>query len=254
MTTIDYASLADELAAARRDRTTIVPPSTRAQAFALTDGYAVGALLCDRHARLGDRRVGLKIGFTNTALWTAFGLAEPICAPVYESTVRHGGDQTSFSMSALVAPKLEPEIVIGLDSSGPAWWALGYEIVDCHYADWKMGPADAVADAGLHAALLVGPRMTLGTGAPELRTPFGVQLFCNGGLVESSTTRVVLGSPLVALAFATGIGKKTAALEPPQPGELVTTGSLTTAFDLKPGQTWQFRADGITASLDLHVT
>ena len=33
------------------------------------------------------------------------------------------------------------------------WLALGFEIVDSVFADWKFQPADFVAAFGLHAAL-----------------------------------------------------------------------------------------------------
>ena len=36
------------------------------------------------------------------------------------------------------------------------WIALGFEIIDCVFPDWKFQPADFVAARGLHAALVVG--------------------------------------------------------------------------------------------------
>ena len=36
------------------------------------------------------------------------------------------------------------------------WIALGFEIIDCVFPDWKFQPADFVASRGLHAALIVG--------------------------------------------------------------------------------------------------
>ena len=68
---------------------------------------------------------------------------------------------------SMIAPKIEPEIVFKLAktpaSSDPAavleateWYALGFEIIDCVFPDWKFQPADFVAARGLHAALVVG--------------------------------------------------------------------------------------------------
>ena len=37
--------------------------------------------------------------------------------------------------------------------------ALGFEIIDCVYPDWKFTPIDFVASFGLHAGLIVGAPM-----------------------------------------------------------------------------------------------
>ena len=76
----------------------------------------------------------------------------------------------------MFSPKIEPEIVFKIaigakvigrsaDGTAPApadvlesveWLALGFEIIDCVFPDWKFQPADFVAAYGLHAALIVG--------------------------------------------------------------------------------------------------
>src|SRR6185369_17505489 len=77
------------------------------------------------------------------------------------------------AVTAVYSPKIEPEIVFKLRrplayGEGEAaavldaveWLALGFEIIDCVFPDWKFQPADFVAAYGLHAALVVGePRM-----------------------------------------------------------------------------------------------
>jgi len=71
------------------------------------------------------------------------------------------------------APRIEPEIVfswkkpittVGLDAATVLadhveWIALGFEIIDCPFPDWKFQPADFVASMGLHRALIVGDPM-----------------------------------------------------------------------------------------------
>ena len=60
------------------------------------------------------------------------------------------------------------------------WIALGFEIIDCVYQDWKFQPADFVASYGLHAALIVGAPMAVdAASAPALAealAAFKVQL------------------------------------------------------------------------------
>ena len=66
-------------------------------------------------------------------------------------------------------PRLEPEIAFKLKAPLPAgvddparmldaieWVAPSFEIVDCHFADWKFQSADSAADFALHWRLIVG--------------------------------------------------------------------------------------------------
>ncbi|MBD5655326.1 MAG: hypothetical protein IAI50_09100 [Candidatus Eremiobacteraeota bacterium] len=253
-TTAERRSIATALWDARRDRITIAPPSTRVANFDLEDGYAVGAELHALRIGGGERRAGLKVGFTNAAIWEKVGLAEPICAVVYDRSVRHVGmneRDTVVDLEPFVAPAIEPEIVIGIGEHGPAWWALGFEIVHCHYPNWQMTPAEALADGALHGALVVGTRIALSSAAEELRTPFTVELFRNGAGFESATTAAVLGGPLHALDRASQICARASVLSPPAPGEVVTTGSLTSAPRIVAGETWTLRANIETPPLQI---
>ncbi|GAC1575446.1 MAG: 2-oxo-hepta-3-ene-1,7-dioic acid hydratase [Candidatus Elarobacter sp.] len=241
---------------ARRDRATIAPPSARFAGFDLEDGYAVGAALYERRVHAGERRVGLKIGFTNTAVWETYGLREPICAAIYDGTVRYAGDartEIAVDTTPFVAPAIEPEVVVGLVPDGVSWWALGFEIVHCHFPGWRMTPADALADSGLHGMLVVGGRIPLAPGSSALRTAFGIELHRNDALYERATSAAVLGGPLDVLERASAICARTGILAPPQPGEIVTTGSLTSAPRIEPGETWTVRADNDAPALRITV-
>lgn len=246
MATIDERkSFSEELWKAHRRRGTLAPPSKRFETFDLADGYAVASHLSARRTRAGERRAGLKIGFTNTAVWQTLGLAEPICAVVYDGSVRHTGDRPGeifVDTNDFVAPAIEPEIVLGIDTTGVAWWALGFEIVHCHYPDWHMTPADALADGALHGALIVGDHLPLRPDSQTIRTPFAIELLRDGNLYETSTTGAVLGGPLHALQRAAAICGGLSDLAPPQAGEIVTTGSLTSAPRILAGQKWTVRA------------
>lgn len=246
--------IAAELWKARRDRTTIRPPSTRFD-FNLDDGYAVSANVYARRIEAGARRAGLKIGFTNTAVWASLGLGEPICAVVYDTSVRDADARTEtvVDIAPFVAPKIEPEIVLGIASNGVAWWALGFEIVDCHYPAWTMTPADALADGGVHGALVIGARIPLATDAHALRSPFRIELERNDRSYEASTTSAVLGGPLQALERATAICANGGILISPQPGDVVTTGSLTSAPLVAVGETWTVRAERDAPPLRIRV-
>jgi 2-keto-4-pentenoate hydratase len=119
-------------------RRQLVPPSRRDSEFSIEDGYAVGNLLHQGLVDSGWVPVGLKLGFTNQAVWGELGLDAPFWAPIYDRTVT---DRSEVSLEGLVAPRIEPEIVLGLRADLQAgstsaevraaigWAALGFEIV-----------------------------------------------------------------------------------------------------------------------------
>lgn len=233
-------AIAEALWTARASSGTTVPPSVRSDApFTLADGYRVAAVLHARRLAAGERRVGVKIGFTNTSVWTSLGLADPICAPLYDDTVRYGAHE--IDVAPFVEPLIEPEIVVGIAGDGVAWWALGFEIVQCHYPGWQLTPADAIADYGLHAVLVVGERRPVRDPRPAALPAFAVELLRDGEVAERGGTSAVLGSPGDALARAFTITGALPHLPPPQPGEIVTTGSMTAAPRIAAGQTWTLR-------------
>jgi 2-oxo-3-hexenedioate decarboxylase len=159
----------------------------------------------------------------------------------------------------LAEPRIEPEIVFGLRAAPPVnadaatvlacveWVAPAFEIVQSHFPGWQFQAPDTVADGGLHGALLLGepvPVAQLGAAADQL-AGFTLELSCNGRPVESGRGTNVLGSPLKALAHLADL----LATQPQQPplraGEVVTTGTVTAAFPIAPGERWQAQLHGI---------
>jgi 2-keto-4-pentenoate hydratase len=77
------------------------------------------------------------------------------------------------------------------------WVALGYEVVQSIFPDWKFAAPDAVAAHCVHGALVIGARHAI---APrktdwqhELAT-FRVELYCNGKLSQRGSGALVLDS------------------------------------------------------------
>ena len=203
-----------------------------------------------RRAR-GERPRGFKIGFTNRSIWPLYGVFHPIWAPVYDTSVTQlAQPSASIAIGRFVEPRLEPEIVLGL-ARPPAsaqpddivaaldWYAHGFEIVQSLFPAWKFSGAEAFAAQGLHGALLVGPRHPIA----ELADPVAelaaltLELACDGRAVAHGTGANVLDSPVLALGHLVAeLARRGLA---PQAGDLVTTGTLTDAQPLEPGQTWQ---------------
>jgi 2-oxo-3-hexenedioate decarboxylase len=256
-----------------RDRSAVTTaPSQRDTGFDLEMGYQVGHALHARLLERGYQPVGRKIGFTNPATWREFNLQTPIWAPVYAQTVSFADRGCcELSLRGMVAPRLEPEIVLQLRRPLPdgelradevagcvAWAALGFEIVDSHYAGWRFTAADAVADFGVHAALMVGipwrleseDPLTIAAGLPAVR----VVLRRGTEVVATGEGRNALGSPLLALVHLARLLAGQPWAPPLRPGEVITTGTLTPPPHVTGGERWRVEAEGVPLEpLDLVI-
>jgi 2-oxo-3-hexenedioate decarboxylase len=259
----DLDAIANELLAAYDHSRLLMPPAMRGP-FTIADAYTVGTRLVAMRRARGERTVGRKIGFTNTTIWEAYGVDRPLWAHVYAGTVTDApAGEASISLAHCVAPRIEPEIVFGLTADVPpgttdprallrqiAWYARGFEIVDCHFPDWRFTSADCAADFGLHAQLVIGPRLPI-THMPAERlmgelASFTLNLHRNDALAASGGGAHVLGSPLHALAY---LVETLAALdaEPLAAGEVITTGTLTPALPIAAGECWSTTVQGLAA-------
>ena len=236
----------------------VQPFSARYPDLTMDDAYRITALANGMRVAKGYRPVGRKIGFTNRRIWDEYGVHAPVWGYVYDRTLRDLA--APLPLAPYSDPKIEPEIMLGL-SRAPSpgmddtalltcidWVAHGYEIVQSVFPGWKFAPADTVIVDGLHAALLLGPRHEIGANAGEwLRalTGFKIELFCDGKLMDKGHALNVLEGPLSTLRYV----MKLLARDPDNPplaaGEIVSTGTLTRALPVKPGETWTTRLKGI---------
>ena len=260
---MDVSALAQELRQAYAMRQILpIPLSSREPGFDLSTAYAIEAELTRQRRAEGRTTVGRKVGFANKAMWRVLKLDTLVWAHMYDDTVVHAGRSASLAIGRMCSPKIEPEIVVRLRTPiditnlDPAavlgsveWLALGFEIVDSVFADWKFQPADFVAAYGLHAALVVGePRLVDGGSIPILidqLAQFRLRLSKDGDVVAEGGGRNSLRSPALCLGeLASAIAKRPGE-EPLLGGELVSSGTLTEAQLIAPGETWTAVVDGI---------
>lgn len=239
----------------------ISPFSTRYPGFGLEHAYEIVTLVCNERKARGETPVGRKIGFTNRATWSAFGVSGPIWNYMFDSTVHDlaAVDET-FALTGLPEPRIEPEIVLHLahapsiDMDDAAlldcidWIAHGFEIVYSIFPGWTFAAADAVAAYGVHGALLLGPRHWIGDSRArwtEALPTFAVELTGDHGVHLRGHGHHVLGGPIQALRFLVQDLAKSPGSDPLKAGEIVTTGTLTEVPPAAPGQTWKTALDGI---------
>ena len=263
------ATLADDLLKARQTATCLPLPTETHAGFGIEQAYELADDIRHRRMAAGEHVRGYKIGFTNRGIWPKYGVHAPIWAPVWDSTLTLlDGTEATLRLAGLVQPRLEPEIVFCFASSPRAgmgeaelaacinWVAHGFEVVHTHFEAWRFQAADTVADFGLHGRLLVGPQVpiTSFTAPGHELASVKLQLMRDGIEVDKGQGSAVLDGPLNALR----LWVDAMAAQPQHwtitPGDVVTTGTLTDAWSLLPGQYWQTRlSDPLLSGLSLTI-
>ena len=252
---VDVHEIAERLIAAYDSAGTLAPISANIPQFGIDDAYRVLAQIEKRRRAQGWQPVGRKIGFTNTTIWPRYGVSAPLWAHVWSRTVHFAPQgETSLEVQAFVQPRIEPEVAFGLRGPVPLtadedeilsaveWMAASFEIVQSHFPDWKFSAADCTAAFGLHGALVIGipvavteqMRAQLAAMLPR----FVLTLSRGDQVVERGTGANVLGSPALALAHLARLIASQPHAPPLASGEIISTGTLTDAWPVSPGEVW----------------
>jgi 2-oxo-3-hexenedioate decarboxylase len=152
-----------------------------------------------------------------------------------------------------------------LDSKDPAnilqaieWYAPSFEIVCCHFPQWKFKPADSAADFALHWRLIVGTPVTVKPGNIAALTAqlhdCRIALNRNRQLVARGVGANALDHPALALAFLADILARQPQFDPLQAGEIITTGTLTAAMPVRQGEVWASTYEGLPGVAGLRLT
>ncbi len=263
MSPAEIEIIAREIHSAYQSGGTISPPSAR-PGFDLDAAYAVEAKLKQFREAAGHKAVGRKVGFANKAMWRVLKLETLLWAHMYDDTVHYApNNSAALSIANPRSLKIEPEIVFGLKEpiaapvldAFPAlaavdWLAMGFEIIDCPYPEWKFQPADFVASFGLHAALVVGEKIKVSPGSiPKLvdELPnFKLRMLKRGELVEQGSGKNSLKSPALCLAELGAAIARRLPEEPLKAGELISSGTLTAGHEIARGDLWTAEVEGIS--------
>ena len=258
---MDATKLANELIELHDHPRLVAPFSARYPGLTPETGYAAARRLHAHRLAQGWRLVGRKNGFTNRGIWERYGVDGPMWGAVYDRTLQWAGNgTTAVSLAGLTQPRIEPEICFKLKavpprSRNPAellaaieWVAHAIEIVQCHHPEWTVTLADCTADNALHGRLIVGLPLDvhkisdLAIKLPKVK----VKLFKEKTLVEEGLGANVLDSPLLSLAFLVELLAAQPDSVPLAAGEIVSTGTLTDAHPVAPGERWSTVFEGLS--------
>src|SRR5262245_42240822 len=244
--------------AARRPMASL---AARLPGFGLDEAYLVTAAVRRLRQGRGERPVGRKIGFTNRTIWAEYQVYAPIWGDMYATTVQETDGDATLDLSPYLEPRIEPEIAFGLVRAPEpgmdeaallgciGWVAHGFEIVHSLFAGWRFAAADTVAAFALHGAYRLGPRTAIAHAPREgwlsALTRFEISLYRDGALTDRGQAVNVLDGPLSALRHLNDLLAKDPHNPPLAAGEIVTTGTVTRAFPVRPGETWHTELHGL---------
>lgn len=248
-------AIADQLIAAYDSASMLEPVSASLPDFTVADAYAVLDEIETRRRAQGWLPVGRKIGFTNRTLWPRYGVWQPMWAHVWAHTVHDAGEAgAALPLGTLVQPRIEPEVVFKLKAPVPLtddpsavlasveWIAPGFEIVQSHYPAWKFTAADCTAAFGLHGALIVGaPLPVTDANRSDIAAAlpvFKATLHRGETVIDRGSGANVLDSPARSLVHLARVLSEQPQFPPLAAGEIVTTGTLTDAWPVAPGEIW----------------
>ncbi len=100
----------------------------------------------------------------------------------------------------------------------------------------------------MHGALLIRPRHVIAPRKAEWQrelSTFEVKLYCNNKLVQRGSGSLVLDSPRSALRHLVELLANDPHNPPLSVGEVISTGTLTLAMPIKPGECWTTTVAGI---------
>ncbi|CAB3658146.1 4-oxalocrotonate decarboxylase [Paraburkholderia phenoliruptrix] len=232
----ELATLLDD-AALNATEVTQFDPEGR---LSLDEAYRIQAESIRRRLERGERRVGVKMGFTSRAKMVQMGLSDVIWGRLTDAMQIEEG--TAINLSRFVHARCEPELAFILkrplegNATGPEALAAveaiapAIEIIDSRYKNFKFSLPEVIADNASSSGFLIGAWCD-----PKIHfSNLGLIVCVDGRVVQVGSTAALLGHPLRSLVAAARLSA--AAGEPLQAGWVVMAGGATPAEWIKPGQ------------------
>jgi 2-oxo-hept-3-ene-1,7-dioate hydratase len=243
------AAIADELAAAERDRLTVPLLTARHPGMTVEDAYAVQNEWRRRGIAAGRVPVGRKIGLTSRVMQAATGIDEPDYGTIFEDMVLETGAEVEHGRFSNVRVEVELAFRLGAALVGPhvaladvlgatEYVVPALEILSSRIELKGRTIVDTISDNAAMGAMVVGDRHM----RPEdLDLPWVSAVLYRGDVIEESgVAAAVLGHPALGVAWLAN--KLAAHGDRLEAGELVLAGSFTRPM-------WVHRGDTVLADV-----
>ncbi|OFZ89105.1 MAG: 4-oxalocrotonate decarboxylase [Betaproteobacteria bacterium RBG_16_64_18] len=218
-----------------------IPQLTASNKLTLADAYEIQRASIALRVERGEKRVGMKMGFTSRAKMVQMGVHDMIWGRLTEGMIVEDGGP--ISMQRYVHPRVEPEIAFLLKAplcgvvtplqalSAVEAVAPAMEIIDSRFENFKFSHIDVVADNSSSSGFVTGAWHK-----PDIDfSNLGLVMSFNGVARQIGTTAAILGHPLRSLVVAARFAAE--AGEPLEAGWIIMAGGATAAEPLAAG-TW----------------
>ncbi|TFV95203.1 2-oxo-hept-4-ene-1,7-dioate hydratase [Leifsonia flava] len=237
-------TIADELAAAERDRTTVPLLTARHPEMTVEDSYAVQNEWRRRGIAAGRRPVGRKIGLTSKVMQVATGITEPDYGAIFADAVFENGSAIEHDRFSNVRIEVELAFVLAEPLAGP-----DVTIFDVLRATNHVVPAleilssrielpgrtivDTISDNAAFGGVVYGGN-PVKVDDVDLRWVSAL-LYRNEVIEETGVAAAVLGHPASGIAWLAN--KLAAHGDRLEAGEIVLAGSFTRPMWVEKGDT-----------------
>ncbi|RSZ61821.1 4-oxalocrotonate decarboxylase [Corynebacterium hylobatis] len=223
----------------------------------MDDAYAIQARNLRSRVASGESYIGPKLGFTSKSKMEQMGVSDVIVG-FLTAEMKHPADRP-LSLAGLIHPRIEPELVFRLgqpvelraDDTPESLSlriresvdavAVGMEVIDSRYRNFKFSLSDVVADNTSAAEFIVGEWQDF----PRELRGLPVEFLINDEPVEGSTTDAILGDPFIVFdQLATMTLRYGFELPADAP---ILAGAMTAAHWLESGQRVETRVEGFPA-------
>ena len=227
-------AIADELAAAERDRSTVPLLTARYPDMTVEDSYAVQNEWRRRGLAAGRRLVGRKIGLTSKVMQASTGITEPDYGAIFDDMVFDNGAVIEHDRFSNVRIEVELAFVLGAPIDGPnatifdvlratEYVVPALEILSSRIEMAGRTIVDTISDNAAMGGLVYGGNPTL-VGDVDLRWVAAL-LYRNETIEESGVAAAVLNHPATGVAWlANKLAQHGDRLDA---GEVVLAGSFT---------------------------
>lgn len=242
LSTQNITAIADELAEAEKNRSTVELLTARHPEMTIEDSYAVQNEWRRRGIEAGRRPVGRKIGLTSKAMQAATGITEPDYGAIFADMVYQNGSVIEHRQFSNVRIEVELAFVLGKDLAGPevsvfdVMDATDYvipalEILSSRIEMQGRTIVDTISDNAAMGAMVYGGNPTKPQDI-DLRWVSAL-LYRNETIEESGVAAAVLNHPANGVVWlANKLSQHGDSLSA---GEIILAGSFTRPMWVKPG-------------------
>jgi len=244
----NYQQLAETLDKAAFNATP-VPQLSLSHTLNIEEAYAVQSISIARRYIRGEKRVGLKLGFTSKAKMEQMGVHDMIWGRLTDQMQYESG--ADLVIGNFIHPRAEPEIAFRISQTIEKnltlenalqyidGIAVAIEVIDSRYKNFKFSLEDVVADNCSSTGFTIGAWHPVNTNIRGIP----MSLVIDGETVQSGNSDAILGNPLESLVNAARLALLNGEIL--KPGDIVLAGAATSAVYLKKGQTVVAIAEGL---------